>query len=155
MGARTTPSPPLDDRINILQNGASDGFCVSTESFTQRQSKIEFEEVMFSKGNMFSIQENDFQVPKSGFYNFQISFETDLCGALSLCGPTEVSIRKNQRVERSLARNLATDSTRDMDFVSASFLIDCGRNDKIDIFLDDYFGEGLQNVLFCGFYVGS
>ena len=122
--ARTTPSPPLDDRINILQNGevkfcfidnaslssgASDGFCVSTESFTQRQSKIEFEEVMFSKGNMFSIQENDFQVrvcqkvdpyhymmdqvPKSGFYNFQISFETDLCGALSLCGPTEVSIR--------------------------------------------------------------
>ena len=74
--ARTTPSPPLDDRINILQNGeskvapfpiqfssgASDGFCVSTESFTQRQAKIEFEEVMFSKGNMFSIQENDFQV---------------------------------------------------------------------------------------------
>ena len=63
--------------------------------------------------------------------------------------------RKNQRVERRLARNLATDSTRDMDFVSASFLLDCGRNDKIDIFLDDYFGEGLQNVLFCGFYVGS
>ena len=82
--ARTTPSPPLDDRINILQNGktmlpsykqfsqnqndtnfspgASDGFCVSTESFTARQSKIEFEEVMFSKGNMFSIKENDFQV---------------------------------------------------------------------------------------------
>ena len=64
-------------------------------------------------------------------------------------------LRKNQRVERRLARNLATDSTRDMDFVSASFLIDCGRNDKIDIFLDDYFGEGVQNVLFCGFYVGS
>ena len=91
--ARTTPSPPLDDRINILQNGkkqfshspslthclvhqtqaedqadtnfppgASDGFCVSTQSFTARQSKIEFEEVMFSKGNMFSIKENDFQV---------------------------------------------------------------------------------------------
>ena len=45
-----------------LSSGASDGFCVSTESFTERQSKIEFEEVMFSKGNMFSIQENDFQV---------------------------------------------------------------------------------------------
>ena len=45
-----------------LSSGASDGFCVSTESFTQRQSKIEFEEVMFSKGDMFSIQENDFQV---------------------------------------------------------------------------------------------
>ena len=66
-----------------------------------------------------------------------------------------VIIRKNQRVERKLARNLATDSRRDMDFVSASVLLDCGRNDKIDIFLGDYFGEGLKNVMFCGFYVGT
>ena len=107
---KTVKSNFASSTINF-SSGASDGFCVSTESFTQRQSKIEFEEVMFSKGNMFSIQENDFQVrvcqncipshyllnqvPKSGFYNFQISFETDLCGALSLCGPTEVSIRSS------------------------------------------------------------
>ena len=58
-------------------------------------------------------------------------------------------------MERKLARNLATDSRRDMDFVSASVLLDCGRNDKIDIFLGDYFGEGLKNVMFCGFYVGT
>jgi hypothetical protein len=45
-----------------LITGASDGFCVSTESFTERASRVGFEEVMFSKGNMFSIQENDFQV---------------------------------------------------------------------------------------------
>ena len=54
-----------------------------------------------------------------------------------------------------MARNLATDSRRDMDFVSASVLLDCGRNDKIDIYLGDYFGEGLKNVMFCGFYVGT
>ena len=54
-----------------------------------------------------------------------------------------------------MARNLATDSRRDMDFVSASYLLDCGRNDKVDVFLDDYFGEGLKNVMFCGFYVGT
>lgn len=54
-----------------------------------------------------------------------------------------------------MGRNLATDSRRDMDFVSVSMLVDAGRNDKIDIYLKDYFGEGLKNVMFCGFYVGS
>ena len=54
-----------------------------------------------------------------------------------------------------MARNLATDSRRDMDFVSASYLLDCGRNDKVDVYLDDYFGEGLKNAMFCGFYVGT
>ena len=63
--------------------------------------------------------------------------------------------RKNGRDERRMARNLATDSRRDMDFVSASYLLDCGRNDKVDVYLDDYFGEGLKNVMFCGFYVGT
>ena len=43
-------------------SGAADGFCVSVEASTQRQSKIEFDNVMFSKGNMFSIKESDFQV---------------------------------------------------------------------------------------------
>ena len=77
-GGRTTP-PVLDNRVNILENGqlwsgglriapyilfpgAADGFCVSVEAYTQRQSKIEFDNVMFSKGNVFSIKESDFQV---------------------------------------------------------------------------------------------
>ena len=33
------------------------------------------------------------QIPKSGFYNFQINYNTELCGALSLCGPTTVRVR--------------------------------------------------------------
>ena len=44
---------------------------MSVESFTQRQSKIEFDNVMFSKGNMFSIKESDFQVSNTISYPTQ------------------------------------------------------------------------------------
>ncbi len=29
------------------------------------------------------------------------------------------------------------------------------RNDKVDLFLQDFFGEGIKSVMFCGYYVGS
>ena len=63
--------------------------------------------------------------------------------------------RKNGRNEKTIRRNLATDSRRDQDFVSAAFVVDSVRNDKIDLFLGDFSGEGLQNVMFCGYYIGS
>ena len=52
-------------------------------------------------------------------------------------------------------RNLATDSRRDQDFVSAAFVVDASRNDKIDLYLGDFSGDGLRNVMFCGYYIGS
>ena len=63
--------------------------------------------------------------------------------------------RKNSRNEKTMSRNLATDSRRDEDFVSAAFLVDAVRNDKIDLYLADFSGEGLKNVMFCGYYIGS
>ena len=99
-----------------------------------------------------------------------------MCGALSLCGPTTVRVRsvgqtlpmedhnnkyfnftfrKNQQTVRTISRNIASDSTRDQDFVSAVFLIDASRNDKIDLFLADFSGGGLTDIMFCGFFVGS
>ena len=114
------------------------------------------------------------QIPKSGFYNFQINYNTELCGALSLCGPTTVRVRsavvevtnifsinikyfrrKNGQTVRTISRNIASDSTRDEDFVSAVFLVDASRNDRIDLFLSDFSGDGITNVMFCGFFVGS
>ena len=56
---------------------------------------------------------------------------------------------------RTISRNIASDSTRDEDFVSAVFLLDASRNDRIDLFLADYSGDGVTDVMFCGFFVGS
>ena len=114
------------------------------------------------------------QIPKSGFYNFQINYNTELCGALSLCGPTTVRVRsavveltnifsinikyfrrKNGQTVRTISRNIASDSTRDEDFVSAVFLVDASRSDKIDLFLADFSGNGVTDIMFCGFFVGS
>ena len=49
------------DKIFIIP-GVSDAFCATTRSFSTRNSKIEFEEVMFEKGKMFSLSDGDFQV---------------------------------------------------------------------------------------------
>ena len=93
-------------------SGVSDAFCASAKSFNTRNSKILYDETLFEKGKMFSLTDGDFevkflkyfepviliqtlmfQIPKSGFYNFQITYNTQLCGALSLCGPTIVRVR--------------------------------------------------------------
>ena len=63
--------------------------------------------------------------------------------------------RKNTVPVKTISRNTATDSTRDQDFVSAVFLLDASRNDRIDLFLSDFSGDGITNVMFCGFFVGS
>ena len=63
--------------------------------------------------------------------------------------------RKNSQNEKTIRRNLATDSRRDQDFVSAAFVVDAVRNDKIDLYLADFSGEGLKNLMFCGYYIGS
>ena len=63
--------------------------------------------------------------------------------------------RKNLVPVKTISRNIATDSTRDEDFVSAVFLLDASRNDRIDLFLSDFSGDGITNVMFCGFFVGS
>ena len=49
------------DKI-LLFPGVSDAFCATTRSYSTRNSKIEFEEVMFEKGKMFSLSDGDFQV---------------------------------------------------------------------------------------------
>ena len=74
-------------------SGPADAFCASVAKFSTRDSKIMYDEMGIKKGNMFSFAEGDFQVPKSGFYMFLVSFATDLCGSLSLCGPTTVALR--------------------------------------------------------------
>ena len=66
-----------------------------------------------------------------------------------------IFIRKNTVPVKTISRNTATDSTRDQDFVSAVFLLDASRNDRIDLFLSDFSGDGITNVMFCGFFVGS
>ena len=74
---------PIDDMVDIVENGnnnnkdlelqlatlvlyfligVSDAFCATTRSFTARNSKIGFEEVLFEKGKMFSLSDGDFQV---------------------------------------------------------------------------------------------
>ena len=63
--------------------------------------------------------------------------------------------RKNGQTVRTISRNIASDSTRDEDFVSAVFLLDASRNDRIDLFLADFSGDGVTDVMFCGFFVGS
>ena len=63
--------------------------------------------------------------------------------------------RKNGQTIRTISRSVASDSTRDLDFVSAVFLVDASRNDKIDLFLADFSGNGVTGVMFCGFFVGS
>ena len=68
---------------------------------------------------------------------------------------TSLIFRKNLVPVKTISRNIATDSTRDEDFVSAVFLLDASRNDRIDLFLSDFSGDGIANVMFCGFFVGS
>ena len=63
--------------------------------------------------------------------------------------------RRNSQTIRTISRSVASDSTRDLDFVSAVFLVDASRNDKIDLFLADFSGNGVTDVMFCGFFVGS
>ena len=63
--------------------------------------------------------------------------------------------RKNGQTIRTISRSVASDSTRDLDFVSAVFLVDASTNDKIDLFLADFSGNGVTDVMFCGFFVGS
>lgn len=139
----------------MIEGGVSDAFCASARSFNTRNAKILFDETLFEKGKMFSLADGDFEIPKSGFYNFQISYNSELCGALSLCGPTVVRLRKNGQTARTISRNIASDSTRDQDFVSAVFLLDASRSDKIDLYLADFSGNGVTDVTFCGFFVGS
>lgn len=141
--------------MDVINRGVSDAFCASAKSFSRRSSKILFDETLFEKGKMFSLADGDFEIPKSGFYNFQITYNTELCGALSLCGPTTVRMRKNGQTIRTISRNVASDSTRDLDFVSAVFLVDASRSDKIDLFLSEFSGDGVTDIMFCGFFVGS
>jgi hypothetical protein len=84
-GGGTGRDVPIDDMVDIVENGkfiytnasiihkscklhrfspagVSDAFCATTRSFTSRNSKIVFEEVMFEKGKMFSLSDGDFQV---------------------------------------------------------------------------------------------
>ena len=63
--------------------------------------------------------------------------------------------RRNSQTIRTISRSVASDSTRDLDFVSAVFLVDASRNDKIDLFLADFSGNGVTDIMFCGFFVGS
>ena len=107
-GGGGIPGRNVPDVTDVIERGVSDAFCASAGSFRTRNSKVQFDETLLEKGKMFSVIDSDFQVnitlqyvsfeiflqiPKSGFYNFQITYDTDLCGALSLCGPTVVSIR--------------------------------------------------------------
>ena len=75
--------------------------------------------------------------------------------SLFIVNNVNVCFRKNGQTARTISRNIASDSTRDQDFVSAVFLLDASRNDKIDLFLADFSGNGVTDVTFCGFFVGS
>ncbi len=50
----------------------------------------------------------------------------------------------------SLDKNLEQDLNEEK--LTASMY---SRSDKIDLFLQDFFGEGIKSVMFCGYYVGS
>ena len=49
-------------QFNNLPTGVSDAFCAFAESFSTRDSKILFDEILFEKGKMFSLADGDFQV---------------------------------------------------------------------------------------------
>ena len=56
-GGRNVP-----DVTDVIERGVSDAFCASARSFSNRNSKIQFDETLLEKGKMFSVIDSDFQV---------------------------------------------------------------------------------------------
>ena len=56
-GGRRVP-----DVTDVIERGVSDAFCASARSFSNRNSKIQFDETLLEKGKMFSVIDSDFQV---------------------------------------------------------------------------------------------
>ena len=50
------------DVTDVIERGVSDAFCASARSFSNRNSKIQFDETLLEKGKMFSVIDSDFQV---------------------------------------------------------------------------------------------
>ena len=56
-GGRNVP-----DVTDVIERGVSDAFCASARSFSNRNSKVQFDETLLEKGKMFSVIDSDFQV---------------------------------------------------------------------------------------------
>ena len=61
-GGGGIPGRNFPDVTDVIERGVSDAFCASARSFSNRNSKIQFDETLLEKGKMFSVIDSDFQV---------------------------------------------------------------------------------------------
>ena len=106
-------------QFNILPTGVSDAFCAFAASFSTRDSKILFDEILFEKGKMFSLADGDFQVKMKKKLNLTRQFSDPEVRVLQF--PAELQ-HGSVRPAQSLRPNgsLNTVSRSDKTFLSTA-----------------------------------